>query len=138
MSDLQGTADRVEIEALRGVHRRGHDTRLRPLRVLIYPRRRGADTRGGIELAGREATRAGIEQMQDMWEFFVQTTHPGAIQVDGDTATGRAYLCEVGRRLAEIHHRYGPGHLVSRSIQRATPMILSAVEQVHRRAARTA
>lgn len=44
----------------------------------------------------------------------------------------------VDRRLAEIHHRYGAGHLVSRSIQRATPMILRAVEQVHSRAARTA
>jgi hypothetical protein len=43
----------------------------------------------------------------------------------------------VGTRLAEIHDRYGPGHLVSRSIQRATPMILHAVEQVHRRAAQT-
>ena len=36
----------------------------------------------------------------------------------------------VDRRLAEIHDRYGPGHLVSRSIQRATPMILRAVKQV--------
>ena len=36
------------------------------------------------------------------------------------------------RRLAEIHDRYGPGHLVSRSIQRAMPMILRAVEQVVR------
>jgi HD domain len=44
----------------------------------------------------------------------------------------------VGRRLAEIHHRYGQGHLVSRSIQRATPMILRAVEQVQVRAARNA
>ena len=44
----------------------------------------------------------------------------------------------VDRRLAEIHDRYGPGHLVSRSMQRATPMILFAVEQVHRRAAQTA
>jgi hypothetical protein len=44
----------------------------------------------------------------------------------------------VERRLAEIHHRYGPGHLVSRSIRRATPMIIAAVEQVHGRAARTA
>jgi hypothetical protein len=43
----------------------------------------------------------------------------------------------VERRLAEIHDRYGPGHLVSRSIQRATPMILEAVEQVHQRAAQT-
>jgi hypothetical protein len=47
-------------------------------------------------------------------------------------------LVPVERRLAEIHHRYGPGHLVSRSILRATPMILRAVEQVHYRAARTA
>ena len=44
-------------------------------------------------------------------------------------------LVTVEWRLAEIHHRYGPGHLVSRSIQRATPMILRAVEQVHGRAA---
>jgi hypothetical protein len=43
----------------------------------------------------------------------------------------------VERRLAEIHDRYGPRHLVSRSIQRATPMILCAVEQVHHRAAQT-
>jgi hypothetical protein len=41
------------------------------------------------------------------------------------------------QRLAEIHDRYGPGHLVSRSMQRATPMILRAVEQVHQRAAQT-
>jgi putative nucleotidyltransferase with HDIG domain len=41
----------------------------------------------------------------------------------------------VERRLAEIHDRYGAGHLVSRSIRRATPMILRAVEQVHGRAA---
>ena len=44
----------------------------------------------------------------------------------------------VDRRLAEIHARYGPGNLVSRSIRRATPMILRAVEQVHDRAAQTA
>ena len=47
-------------------------------------------------------------------------------------------LVPVGQRLAEIHDRYGRGHLVSRSIQRATPMILRAVEQVRDRAARTA
>src|SRR6201994_1660115 len=39
----------------------------------------------------------------------------------------------VEQRLAEIRDRYGPGHLVSRSIQRATPMILRAAEQVHQR-----
>jgi hypothetical protein len=54
------------------------------------------------------------------------------------TTSPAGELVPVERRLAEIHHRYGPGHLVSRSIQRATPMILRAVEHVHRRAARAA
>ena len=43
----------------------------------------------------------------------------------------------VDSRLAEIHDRYGPGHLVSRSMRRATPMILRAVGQVQDRAAQT-
>ena len=47
-------------------------------------------------------------------------------------------IVPVEQRLAEIHDRYGPGHLVSRSIQRATPMILGAVRQVHNRAAHIA
>ena len=47
-------------------------------------------------------------------------------------------IVPVEQRLAEIHDRYGPGHLVSRSIQRATPMILGAVKQVHNRAAHIA
>ena len=47
-------------------------------------------------------------------------------------------LVPVEQRLAEIYDRYGPGHLVSRSIQSATPMILRAVERVNDRAARIA
>jgi hypothetical protein len=53
------------------------------------------------------------------------------------TSSPDGELIPVDRRLAEIHERYGPGHLVSRSIQRATPMILCAVEQVYQRAAQT-
>jgi hypothetical protein len=47
-------------------------------------------------------------------------------------------LVPVEQRLAEIQRRYGPAHLVSRSIQRATPMILRAVEQVNARTAKSA
>jgi hypothetical protein len=54
------------------------------------------------------------------------------------TASPDGELVSVKTRLAEIHHRYGPGHLVTRSIQRATPMILRAVEQVHARTTRIA
>ena len=42
---------------------------------------------------------------------------------------------QVNRRLAEIHDRYGSGHLVSRSIRRATPLILEAVGQRQRQQA---
>ena len=48
-------------------------------------------------MVGREEIRAGIERMQGQWEYFVQTTHPGATQADGDTASGRAYIQELGR-----------------------------------------
>jgi hypothetical protein len=37
---------------------------------------------------------------------------------------------QVHNRLAEIHDRYGSGHLVSRSIRRATPLFLEAVGDV--------
>ena len=53
------------------------------------------------------------------------------------TTSPDSELVLAGQRLAEIHDRYGPWHLVSRSIQRATPMILRAVEQVHHRTAQT-
>jgi putative nucleotidyltransferase with HDIG domain len=36
----------------------------------------------------------------------------------------------ISSRIAEIHQRYGPNHLVSRFITRATPMLLDAVESV--------
>jgi HD superfamily phosphodiesterase len=37
---------------------------------------------------------------------------------------------DVTERLAEIHSRYGPEHLVSRSITASTPCILAAVKSV--------
>lgn len=46
---------------------------------------------------GRPAIRAGIERMLGLWEFFVQTTHEGIIEGDGDRAWGRAYVSEIGR-----------------------------------------
>ena len=35
----------------------------------------------------------------------MQNTHPGAIRLEGDTASGRAFLCEL------IHGRDGSSHL---------------------------
>ena len=65
------------------------------------------------------------QHLADALTFCDMTTSP-----DGQ-------LVQVHHRLAEIHDRYGTGHLVSRFISRATPLILEAVGQVNARAART-
>jgi hypothetical protein len=63
------------------------------------------------------------QPLADALTFCDMTTSP-----DGEPMN-------VDRRLAEIRHRYGSGHLIGRSIRRATPMILQAVGQVHARTA---
>ena len=95
MSDFQAIADRVEIEALRGeatdaVMMRDFDraaSLFTPDGVVRIPHI-------GAEAAGREQLRAGGERLQGLWDYFVQTTHPGTIRLDGDTAAGRAYISE--------------------------------------------
>jgi ketosteroid isomerase-like protein len=98
MSNLQAIADRVEIEALRGeftdaVMMRDYDrlaSLFTPDGVVRIP---GANA----EAVSRQEIRAGVERLQGLWEYFVQTTHPGMVQLDGDTASGRAYMSELGR-----------------------------------------
>lgn len=51
------------------------------------------------------------------------TTSPDGVPID------------VHERLAEIHSRYGPGTLVSRSITASTPCVLAAVRAVQERSA---
>jgi HD domain. len=48
---------------------------------------------------------------------------------DMTTGPDGAHL-DVAERLAEIHSRYGPEHLVSRSIAASTPCILASVKAV--------
>jgi ketosteroid isomerase-like protein len=98
MSDLQDIVDRVEIEALRGEFTDAvmmHDyDRFASLFTQDAAVRMPA---GDVALIGRDELRAGIERMQGQLEFFVQNTHPGMIQLDGDTASGRAYMTELIR-----------------------------------------
>ena len=112
MSNLQTIADRVEIEALRGEFTDAvmmHD----------YDRLASLFTEDGVvripdvgaEAVSREGIRAGVERLQGLWEFFVQTTHPGVIVLDGDTAAGRAYIAELGRfRDGSSHQNYAIYH----------------------------
>jgi ketosteroid isomerase-like protein len=98
MSDFQAIADRVEIEALRGEFTDAAMMRDRERMASLF-------TPDGVlrmpnipvELIGRDQIRAGGERLQGQLDFFVQNTHPGMIQLDGDSATGRAYISEVLR-----------------------------------------
>jgi ketosteroid isomerase-like protein len=106
MNDFQAIADRVEIEALRGefadaVMMNDHDR----LASLFTPDGSVRIPLGNIEAVGREQIRALGERRQTITDYFVQTTHPGTIRLDGDTATGRAYLSEL------IHGRDASSHL---------------------------
>jgi ketosteroid isomerase-like protein len=98
MSDFQAVADRVEIEALRGefsdaVMMNDHDR----FASLFTPDGVVRIALAGIDAVGREQIRALGQRRQTISEYFLQTTHPGTIQIDGDTATGRAYLSELAR-----------------------------------------
>jgi ketosteroid isomerase-like protein len=112
MSDIQAIADRVEIESLRGEYTdagmMGDYDRFVSLFIrdaaLRWPH-------VNKEFVGREEIRAAIERGQGLWDYFVQTTHPGIIQVEGDTASGRAYIAEFGRfRDGSSHLNYAVYH----------------------------
>jgi len=115
MRDFQAIADRVEIEALRGEFTDAAMMRDRArLASLFTPDGALRMPNIPVELVGPAEIRAGGERLQAQWDFFVQTTHPGTIQLDGDTATGRAYIQELARTLdgrqginfAIYHDRY--------------------------------
>ncbi|KIF77848.1 hypothetical protein QR77_36505 [Streptomyces sp. 150FB] len=106
MSDMREIADRIEIEAL------GAEL-ADAVMMRDFDRVASLFTQEGVmrwphidkEFIGREQIRAGVEWGQGLWEFFVQHVHPGVIRMDGDTATGRAYIQEFGRM------RDGASHL---------------------------
>ena len=65
----------------------------------------------GVTLTGRAEIRAGIERLQKLWAYFVQNTHPGVTRLDGDTASGRAWMMEFGRfRDGGSHLNYAVYH----------------------------
>ena len=98
MSNFQTIADLVEIEALRGeftdaAMMRDYDR----LASLFIPDGALRMPNIPVELLGQEEIRAWGLRVPDLVDFLMQTTHPGTIQLEGDTASGRAYIQELGR-----------------------------------------
>lgn len=113
MSDFQAIADRVEIEALCGEFTDAEMTD-------DYDRFASLFTPDGVwrvpavsaEFAGRAEIRAGIERLKSgLWDYLVQTTHPGSVTLDGDSATGRSYVLSFGRfKAGGSHQNYSVYH----------------------------
>lgn len=112
MSDMRAIADRVEIEALRGEFTDAGMMR-------DFDRLASLFTDDGVwkipdvpvEFTSRADIRAGVERLREFWEYFVQTVHPGMVQIDGDTAVGRSYVSEFGRmRDGSSHLNYAIYH----------------------------
>jgi ketosteroid isomerase-like protein len=112
MSDFQAIADRFEIEALQSEFTDA-------LMMRDYDRLASLFTLDGVvriphidqAAASRQEIRAGVERLQGMWDYFVQTTHPGTIELDGNIAAGRAYISELGRsRDGSSHLNYAVYH----------------------------
>lgn len=60
---------------------------------------------GGVHAQGPEQLRALCTQRETNFELFVQLPHPGTVEVDGDTAHGRAVLGEIIRLRNGGSHR---------------------------------
>lgn len=112
MCDLQAIVDRFEIETLWGEFTDAGMMR-------DYDRFAGLFTvdgtwrvpHAGFEFSGRARIRAAIEQLNGVWEYFVQNVHPGTVRLDGDTAAGRVYIAEFGRmRNGQSHSNYAVYH----------------------------
>jgi ketosteroid isomerase-like protein len=98
MSDFQAIADRVEIEALRGEYTDAVMMRdYGRVALLFTPDGALRMPNVPMDLVGLEKIRAWGDRVPAFVDYLVQTTHPGIVRLDGDTASGRAYLQELIR-----------------------------------------
>ncbi|AFU01860.1 nuclear transport factor 2 family protein [Nocardia brasiliensis] len=111
-NDFRALADRIEIAALGAefsdaVMMRDPDRLLTLFTddaVLRIP-----DAQ--IELTGRAELQHALPRMQAAWEYFIQHTHAGVVELDGDTAAGRAPILELGRlKSGSSHSNYAIYH----------------------------
>ncbi|HEX3296588.1 MAG TPA: nuclear transport factor 2 family protein [Nocardioides sp.] len=115
MRDLGDLADRIEIEALRAeftdaAMMNDHER----LGSLFTPDGAVRIPDAGINAVGPAQITGMGERRESLAACFVQNGHPGRIEIDGDTASGRSYMYELFRlhdgtchvNYAVYHDRY--------------------------------
>jgi ketosteroid isomerase-like protein len=94
--ELGEVVDHIEIEALRGeftdaAMMNDHER----LGSLFTPDGAVSIPDAAMEAVGPAQIQAMGERRKSMVACFVQNTHPGIIEIEGDTASGRAYIYEL-------------------------------------------
>lgn len=59
-----------------------------------------------MEFKGKEKMGSSVTHMLDLWDFFVQLSGPGVVNINGDKATARFYVNEIARKADDKSGNY--------------------------------
>ena len=95
--DLETIADELAIRRLVDTFCDGVNSRDSALWGSVWDDEGSTFCLSGTERAGKDAIVAGFVNGIAAYELLVQIAPNGSIEIDGDTATGRWYILEIGR-----------------------------------------
>ena len=95
--DLEQAVDELAIRRLVDTFCDGVNSRDSALWASVWDDEDATFCFGGADRAGKDAIVAGFVDGIAAYELLVQVAPNGRIEIDGDTATGRWYILEIGR-----------------------------------------
>ena len=95
--DLDQIADELAIRRLVDTFCDGINGRDSALWGSVWDNEDATFCLNGIERSGKDAIVAGFTEGIAAYELLVQVAPNGRIEIDGDTATGRWYILEIGQ-----------------------------------------
>ena len=95
--DLEQALDELAIRRLVDTFCDGVNSRDSALWASVWDDEDATFCLGGTDRAGKAAIVAGFTEGIAAYELLVQVAPNGRIEIDGDTATGRWYILEIGQ-----------------------------------------
>lgn len=95
--DLEHVADELEIRRLVDTFCDGVNSRDGALWGSVWDDESATFCLSGAQRSGKDAIVAGFVNGIEAYDLLVQVATNGRIDIDGDTATGRWYILEIGR-----------------------------------------
>ncbi len=95
--DLEQVVDELAIRRLVDTFCDGVNSRDSQLWGSVWDDEGATFCLGGIERSGKDVLVAGFVDGIEAYELLVQVAPNGRIEIDGDTATGRWYILEIGQ-----------------------------------------